>query len=559
MPLINHQPSSSSSRLRSLPPELRLKVFRNLVVHDGPIIFRCEPFSTEANNFDDCCAYLFDSLSALCPAAIGLQLADEVAELFYAENIFWMNEFELHEIIEGSLSRCVTSLTSHGDSAMRHFIRRLSISYTLEADLNYRFEDLDKLTDTRRSLAELLDGVPQLKELELNFWVPLLGLSKLTRTQKGPGAYYQSARPFLPIIQHCREESIRIKTTMSYGYRDVQELEDIGDFFTREIEIVAANLANFSPLAQDYESRYKYYKENLLYHRDSTEGSQKEIIFVSWSDPYLEYSLPEAMKQSVAQLLDTHVVGPLIADEAADYFFANNVFYVSSENDFIYSEGWAAVHQYLRSVIIPISTDQLNTSSKIALGKNLLMSLANCPQLLRLEFRIFKADRMPIVGQKCYNELLPIARLSGEMKAQGKEVRILVHSRSVQKAEGSPRWAEDQGIQDSQYVAGQELLDVSDFVDQPSAEEQAIATTTHGGGYDLDNAAFHRIVIELLWKIQDNRVQLYPLSEDIKDYNCLLSPEISDPRRDKMKEKLRTLLNEGANMEDRLNQLTRDI
>ncbi|KAI9770490.1 MAG: hypothetical protein M1835_006546 [Candelina submexicana] len=300
--------SLSTSRLYKLPPELRAMVFGNLVVHDEPLVFQNfashARYPTEANLFGDCCAYIFDSISALCPEAIGLQLAVEVAEVFFTRNTFLCREDDLKEWLDCASLKFPVSRTINEDYAMHHFVRNFTISITSLATLEPLYRQLYRMTRLRQPLTKLLDDTPE--------------------------AYYPALRPLLPIIQSFRERGKHVRTTITYGHGE-DKVRDLGEYFTKEIEAIAVNLAGISPLlTKDYESRRDYYREKLLYVEDSPKGLQKKIIFVENTGPDLRYRLPEAFRRDYTELLDTHVVGPEVADEATWFFYLENTFKSSS-------------------------------------------------------------------------------------------------------------------------------------------------------------------------------------------------------------------------------------
>ncbi|KAI9698017.1 MAG: hypothetical protein M1836_004370 [Candelina mexicana] len=280
-------------------------------------------YPTKANSFDNCCGYIFDSISALCPKAIGLQLAVEVAEVFFTRNTFLCGEDDHKEWLDCASLKIPVSRTINQDCAMRHFIRKFTISITLLATLEPLERQLYRMSRLRQPLTKLLDGLSQLKELHMKFSLHAFWGRGNVDT---PEAYYPALRPLLPIVQSFRERGKRVRTTITYGHGE-DKVRDLGEYFTKEIKAIAVNLAGISPsLTKDYESRRDYYREKLLYVKNSPKGLQKKIIVVEHTGPDLKYRLPEAFRRNYTQLLDTHVVGPTVADEALYFFYAENIF-----------------------------------------------------------------------------------------------------------------------------------------------------------------------------------------------------------------------------------------
>ncbi len=564
IPFIMHAISSrskSSSRLGKLPAEIRILVFRNLVVHHEALGFQSGVHYPNLQNlFETGCAYTYESLRALSPEAIGLHFANEVAELFYTENTFSIRDFELEERLKLPLRKAIPC-TFDADNSICHLIRKLTVTHKIRAN-EWHPEELNRLKEWRRQLSKLLEDLPHLKELGLEFR-PNRKVSKIPRDKDGPAAYYFSARALLPVVQSFREKGISVKTILIFGQGKYEERRDIGDFFTREIQTIAANLASISPsLLQGYSSRHSYYMDNLRYFVNSSEGTQKEAIFVrshTYEGSDHRVFLPKALHHSYTQLLDTSIVGDVIGDEAAGFFYANNTFFPYSYYDLRHSQGWAPVRRYLQSIIIPLSTGALHGSAKIIIGEELLETLSESRDLRRLELRVSYTAPQSTRSQGIFIELLPVARLSQKLKAQGTEVIVLLQPDTVQRAHANhympdneanqdePDDDANQNLPDDEEYLGllarpqEESFDVSDFVNKPSIEELIIARTSPEGLHKLSRAAFHRVALELIHGY-------------FKDHDKLPFPEINE-RRPELKKRIESLLGTGAGMQERIDEL----
>ncbi|KAI9711884.1 MAG: hypothetical protein M1812_007038 [Candelaria pacifica] len=520
--LVISDPKTSSSRLRKLPPEIRRQIFRlALVKTTKPIIFssyRNHPNYTETFSLGN------KSLALLSPDASNQQIAEEAAEVFLQENTFlchlcdveklrsytfsavsflWEDArssrprdfygvYREHNILDDTVGRDgpikkEKRPTSGKDVAIGHYLRHLIVMY----DVYYKTQSTTHSLSPRGGQFSAIMGMPNLKQLKLRLclYTPAVPPTHSTGVLID---YPGTVELILPIVQAMRLEGtvITMETKrVGNGHEEMDghpsEIVNVPEECDQRIEKWNANLVKISPsLAGSYKTRQAYYRNNL-----SCQSSESPNNIISVCPPKyrsslrpqqyrrplysdFEYELLEAKVQDAMALLDSDIVGSLIASEAVKYFFASNTFHVkgTEAEDFL-NIGFGKDR---------VETGLLQTSIQIII---ISVQLQPGNPKNRLQIRLLHDGNLDELPLNILAELSLVAESVWRIRELAKDAKIVIKYGQQSKPELQNTHNQTHNFKmknlfdDSDTIEEYDpLINISNYFDKPSPEESDIWT-----------------------------------------------------------------------------------